>query len=130
MAPVLIKRCGRGEGHRRVREHVQYARKVAEAISDGVGEAHPDAHVECVVVGSASVELISTTDLLIVGGPTHLRRMTTDFSRKTHQQRKESRSQRIATAWTLVVPLLALTVIVLTLLKTRDETGRVKSARD
>jgi hypothetical protein len=57
-------------------------RKVAEAISDGVREAYPDAHVECVAVGTASAELIWFTDLLIVGGPTHLCRMTTDFSRK------------------------------------------------
>ena len=59
-------------------------RKVAEAISGGVREAYPDAHIECVAVGRASAELIMSTDLLIVGGPTHLRGMTTDFSRKRH----------------------------------------------
>ena len=42
--------------------------KVAQAISDGVREAHPDADVECVAVGRASPELIKSTDLLIVGG--------------------------------------------------------------
>jgi len=41
-----------------------------------------DADVECVAVGRASPELIKSTDLLIVGGPTHIRDMTTDFSRK------------------------------------------------
>lgn len=56
--------------------------KVAEAISDGVREAQPDAHVECVAVGDASPELIKSTDLLVVGGPTHMRHMATDFSRK------------------------------------------------
>ena len=64
-------------------------RKVAEAISDGVREAYPDAHVECVAVGRASAELIRSTDLLIVGGPTHLRRMTTDFSRKRQISREK-----------------------------------------
>jgi hypothetical protein len=64
-------------------------RKVAEAISDGVREAYPDAHVECVAVGRASAELIRSTDLLIVGGPTHLRRMTTDSSRKRHISREK-----------------------------------------
>ena len=64
-------------------------RKVAEAISDGVRDAYPDAHVECVAVGRASAELIKSTDLLIVGGPTHLRRMTTDFSRKRHISREK-----------------------------------------
>ena len=63
-------------------------RKVAEAISDGVREADPDAHVECVAVGRAAAELIYSTDLLIVGGPTHLRRMTTGFSRKRHISRE------------------------------------------
>jgi hypothetical protein len=63
-------------------------RKVAEAISDGVREAYPDAHVECAAVGRASAELIWSTDLLIVGGPTHLRRMTTGFSRKRHISRE------------------------------------------
>ena len=56
--------------------------KVAQAISDGVREAHPDADVECVDVGNASPELTKSTDLLVVGGPTHIRHMTTDFSRK------------------------------------------------
>ena len=64
-------------------------RKVAKAISDGVREAHPDAHVECVAIGRASAELIKSTDLLIVGGPTHLRRMTTDFSRKRQISREK-----------------------------------------
>ena len=64
-------------------------RKVAKAISGGVREAHPDAHVECVAIGRASAELIKSTDLLIVGGPTHLRRMTTDFSRKRQISREK-----------------------------------------
>jgi flavorubredoxin len=46
-------------------------RKAAKAISDGVREAYPDAHVECVAVVRASAELIKSTDLLTVGGPTH-----------------------------------------------------------
>ena len=64
-------------------------RRAAEAISDGVREAYPDAHVECVAVGRASAELIMSTDLLIVGGPTHLRHMTTDFSRKRQISREK-----------------------------------------
>jgi hypothetical protein len=45
--------------------------------------------VECVAVGRASPELIKSTDLLIVGGPTHLCRMTTDFSRKRQISREK-----------------------------------------
>jgi Flavodoxin len=56
--------------------------EVAQAISDGLREAQPDADVECVPVEDASPELIKSTGLLIVGGPTHIRGMTSSFSRK------------------------------------------------
>jgi HSP20 family molecular chaperone IbpA len=56
--------------------------EVAQAISDGVREADPDADVGCVPVGKASPELIKSADLLVVGGPTHIRGMTSGFSRK------------------------------------------------
>ena len=56
--------------------------EVAQAISDGVRKAQPDAEVECVAVGDALPELIKSTDLLVVGGPTHIRGMTSGFSRK------------------------------------------------
>ncbi len=55
--------------------------EVAQAIGDGVREAHPDADVQCVPVGEASAE-VGSTDLLMVGGPTHIRGMTTGLSRK------------------------------------------------
>jgi Flavodoxin len=56
--------------------------EVAQAIGDGVRDAQPDADVECLPVGDASPELIKSTDLLVVGGPTHIRGMTSGFSRK------------------------------------------------
>jgi hypothetical protein len=56
--------------------------EVATVIGDGVREAQPDADVECVPVGEAAPELIKSTDLLVVGGPTHIRGMTSGFSRK------------------------------------------------
>jgi hypothetical protein len=56
--------------------------EVAEAISEGAREAQPDADVGCVAVADASPELIKSTDLLVVGGPTHIRGMTSGFSRK------------------------------------------------
>jgi len=56
--------------------------EVAEAIGDGVRIAQPDADVECVPVAEAVPELIKSTDLLVVGGPTHIRGMTSGFSRK------------------------------------------------
>jgi hypothetical protein len=56
--------------------------QVAQAIGDGVRKAAPYAAVECVPVGDTSPEHIESTDLLVVGGPTHIRGMTTGFSRK------------------------------------------------
>jgi Flavodoxin len=56
--------------------------EVARAISEGAREASSDAEVECVAVGDASPELIKSADLLVVGGPTHIRGMTSTFSRK------------------------------------------------
>jgi Flavodoxin len=73
-------------------------RKVAEAISDGVREAHPDSQVECVAVGKASPELIKSTDLLVVGGSTHFGHMTTGFSRK-RQVRREKKAEAKGEPW-------------------------------
>jgi Flavodoxin len=56
--------------------------EVAEAIGDGVRKAQPDADVACVSAAEAPPELIKDTDLLVVGGPTHIRGMTSGFSRK------------------------------------------------
>jgi hypothetical protein len=56
--------------------------EVAEAISDGVRKAQPDADVTCLPVAEAAPELVKSTDLLVVGGPTHIRGMTSGFSRK------------------------------------------------
>jgi hypothetical protein len=56
--------------------------EVAQAISDGAREAQPNTDVECVAVAEAGPELIKSTDLLVVGGPTHIRGMTSGFSRK------------------------------------------------
>jgi Flavodoxin len=56
--------------------------EVAGAISDGIRTAQPDADVACVPVAEAPPELIKDTDLLVVGGPTHMLGMTSGFSRK------------------------------------------------
>jgi hypothetical protein len=56
--------------------------EVAQAISDGIRQARLDADVACVPVSDASPELIACSDLLVVGGPTHMRGMTSNFSRK------------------------------------------------
>jgi hypothetical protein len=50
--------------------------RVAQSINDGVREARLGPDVDCVPVGDASTELIKSTNLLVVGGPTHIRGMT------------------------------------------------------
>jgi Flavodoxin len=56
--------------------------EVAEAIAEGVRVAGPGADVQCLPVGDAAAERVATTDLLVVGGPTHMRGMTSGLSRR------------------------------------------------
>jgi multimeric flavodoxin WrbA len=55
---------------------------VAEAIAEGVQEADPAARVDLLPVAAASDEKIIGADLLIVGGPTHIMRMSSPRSRE------------------------------------------------
>lgn len=68
-------------------------REVAEAVAAGVAEADPQAQVATVRVGEADPQVIEAADLLIVGGPTHMRGMTSGFSRKmglSGEQKKDA----------------------------------------
>jgi hypothetical protein len=55
--------------------------EVAAAVAAGVTEAQPGAQVDLLRVGEATAEQAAAADLLIVGGPTHMRGMTTGLSR-------------------------------------------------
>jgi flavodoxin len=55
---------------------------VAEAIRDGVRAANPAAEVDCLPVSDASPDLVAAADVVVVGGPTHMRGMTSALSRK------------------------------------------------
>ena len=55
---------------------------VADAVAEGVATALPGARVVCLPVGDATSERLGTPDLLIVGGPTHMRGMSSSMSRK------------------------------------------------
>ena len=59
-----------------------HTHEVAEAVAAGVRDASPDAEVELVRVGEADPRSAADADLLVVGGPTHMRGMTTGLSRK------------------------------------------------
>src|SRR5829696_9644888 len=56
--------------------------EVADAIAAGVAEAEPGAMVTCTRVGEADPERVAAADLVIVGGPTHMRGMTSGMTRK------------------------------------------------
>lgn len=56
--------------------------EIADAIAAGVADAQPGADVELLRVGETDPGRAAQADVLIVGGPTHMRGMTTGFSRK------------------------------------------------
>ena len=55
--------------------------EAADAIARGVLDARPDATVDVLRVGEADLQRLAGADLLIVGGPTHMRGMTSAMSR-------------------------------------------------
>ncbi|MFB7470742.1 flavodoxin family protein [Kitasatospora sp. NPDC056184] len=57
-------------------------REIAEAIAEGVHGVDPSASVDCLPVAGASAELTRSADLLVVGGPTHMRGMSSGLSRR------------------------------------------------
>lgn len=68
-------------------------RQVAEAISDGVRESRPDAEIDCLTVEEANAERVGAADLLVVGGPTHMRGMTSGLTRKMGLQAEQKESE-------------------------------------
>jgi Flavodoxin len=67
--------------------------EVAEAIAEGVAEARPDATVTCLRVGDADPERVARADLVVVGGPTHMRGMSSGMTRKmavSMEEKKEN----------------------------------------
>lgn len=64
-------------------------RQVAEAIADGVKQADPDAHVAVIPVAKAVPGKAGQADLLIVGGPTHIMRMSSQRTRRQGMQAAE-----------------------------------------
>jgi len=56
--------------------------QVAEAIEEGIREADPAADVTCVRVGDAGDAHVEDADLLVLGGPTHVRGMSRGVTRR------------------------------------------------
>ncbi len=55
---------------------------IAEAIAEGIQESDPQAKVTVLRVIEAGMDRIARADLLIVGGPTHMRGMSTELTRR------------------------------------------------
>ena len=66
-------------------------RQVAEAIAAGIRVSQPGSEVACVPVTSATADLVRGADLLIAGGPTHMRGMS---SRMTRRKGAEGEQQK------------------------------------
>lgn len=68
-------------------------RAIAEAIADGVRETDPSGHVTLLRVGEAKTGEVEQAELLIVGGPTHMRGMTSNLSRSKGLHSEEEAAQ-------------------------------------
>jgi hypothetical protein len=66
-------------------------RQIAEAIAAGIRVSQPGSVVDCVPVTRATADLVSGADLLIAGGPTHMRGMS---SRMTRRKGAEGEQQK------------------------------------
>jgi Flavodoxin len=73
-------------------------RAVAEAIADGVRDADPAAYVALMRVSEAKADPVGRAQLLVVGGPTHMRGMTSGATRRKGlaEERKAAQSARVA----------------------------------
>jgi len=64
-------------------------REVAEAIAEGLALAGPDLDVSVLPVPAATPDAVLGADLLVVGGPTHMRGMTRGLTRSKGIQAEE-----------------------------------------
>jgi hypothetical protein len=68
-------------------------REVAEAVAAGVAEAQPQALVVTQAVGDVDPAAVAAAELLTVGGPTHMRGMTTGLSRRMGLSAEEKKPE-------------------------------------
>ena len=65
--------------------------EVADAVAEGVAEAQPGATISCLRVGDADPDRVAAADLVIVGGPTHMRGMSSGMSRSMAVKMEEKK---------------------------------------
>lgn len=70
-------------------------REIAEAIAAGVRDRRPGSEVACVPVAIADAGLINGADLLVVGGPTHMRGMSTGMTRQKGAESEQQKFPRL-----------------------------------
>jgi hypothetical protein len=68
-------------------------REIAEAVSDGIRTARPEAEVVCLPVTEASTDLVQL-DLLVVGAPTQFLGMTSERTRAMQVRYARSAAQQ------------------------------------
>ena len=68
---------------------------VAQAIADGVRETHPDADVQCLLVGVALPEQVESTDCWWSAGPAHILGMASGFSRELGRREAGARRRML-----------------------------------
>lgn len=76
-------------------------RMVAEAVAAGIEDGDPGAVVVLVPVSGASTEDVRAADLLVVGGPTHIRGMTSATSRRMGVKGEQKAGEKAGTAVSL-----------------------------
>lgn len=67
-------------------------RKIAEVVAEGIRAQQPGAEVSCIPVAEGTAAVIRGADLLIVGGPTHMRGMSSGMTRKMGVQGEQKKA--------------------------------------
>jgi len=73
---------------------------VAEAVAAGIFDADPAAHVTVLPLREASAGDVAEAGLLVVGGPTHMRGMTSGLSRRKGLEAQEQADKDRGAAFT------------------------------
>jgi hypothetical protein len=70
--------------------------RIAAAVSEGLQSADPTAEVDLVDVARADADLVGRADLLVVGAPTHMRGLSTGWSRRAGVSGEQKKAEEPA----------------------------------
>jgi hypothetical protein len=74
--------------------------EIADAVAAGIADTHPAAHVTVLPVGKAAAGDVAGAGLLAVGGPTHMRGMSSGLSRRKGLEAQEQAARDKGAAFT------------------------------